>query len=75
MIDNKIVAKNHQKKKGENALFLKKGEQFLEKFAQKVFEFFIYHIRVCLCGKRFGSPAFVFYIRVLFHYRVFHIRV
>ena len=76
MIDNKIVAKNHQKME-KNALFLKKCIHFLGKFAQKVFHIrvFIFHIRVCLCSKNSRSPAFVFHIRVLFHYRVFHIRV
>ena len=57
MIDNKIVAKNHQKME-KNALFLKKCIHFLGKFAQKVFHIrvFIFHIRVCLCSKNSGRP-------------------
>ena len=47
MIDNKIVAKNHQKME-KNALFLKKSIHFLGKFAQKVFQ-----NRVYLCNKNF----------------------
>ena len=45
MIDNKIVAQNHQKIE-KNAIFLKKKSTFLGKFAQKVFQ-----NRVYLCNK------------------------
>ena len=64
MIDNKIVAKNHQKM-GKNALFLKKSIHFLGKFAQKVFHirvlfhYRVFHIRVytVISSRRF------FYVR------------
>ena len=45
MIDDKIVAQNHQKIE-KNAIFLKKKSTFLGKFAQKVFQ-----NRVYLCNK------------------------
>ena len=57
MIDNKIVAKNHQKME-KNAIFIKKKEHIFGKFAQKVFRIrvFIFRIRVFLCSKNFGRP-------------------
>ena len=49
MIDNKIVAKKHQKMK--KMLCFQRKLYIFRKFDQKVF-----HIRVCLCSKNSGHP-------------------